>query len=45
MTEAINQPEGKDPLQETKDLTAQWVKYFNGIVIRGLSRCAVFSTF
>ena len=31
MTEAINQPEGRDPLQEMKDLTAQWVKFFNGI--------------
>ena len=31
MTEAINQHTEEDPLQEMKDLTAQWAKYFNGI--------------
>ena len=32
MTEDNNQkPEGKDPLQEWKDLTARWAKYFNGV--------------
>lgn len=32
MTEDNNQkPEGKDPLEKMKDLTAQWVKYFNDI--------------
>ena len=31
MTEATNQHTEEDPLQEMKDLTAQWAKYFNGI--------------
>ena len=31
MIETILQPEGESPLNEMKDLTAQWVKYFNGI--------------
>lgn len=31
MAEAINQHTEEDPLQEMKDLTAQWAKYFNGI--------------
>ena len=31
MTDPIYQPEGMDPLQEMKDLTARWANYFNGI--------------
>ena len=31
MTEAINQHEKDEPLDEMKDLTAQWANYFNGI--------------
>ena len=31
MTDPIYQPEGMDPLQEMKDLTAHWANYFNGI--------------
>ena len=31
MTEAINQQAEDEPLEEMKDLTAQWANYFNGI--------------
>ena len=31
MTEAFNQHEEDDPLEEMRDLTAQWANYFNGI--------------
>ena len=31
MTESINQHEKDEPLDEMKDLTAQWANYFNGI--------------
>ena len=31
MTDPIYKPEGMDPLQEMKDLTARWANYFNGI--------------
>ena len=40
MTEAINQHETDEPLDEMKDLTAQWANYFNGIqrVLDGYER-------
>ena len=40
MTEAINQHEKDEPLDEMKDLTAQWANYFNGIqqVLDGYER-------
>ena len=40
MTDAINQHEEDDPLEEMKDLTAQWANYFNGIqrVLDGYER-------
>ena len=31
MTDAINQQAEDEPLEEMKDLTAQWANYFNGI--------------
>ena len=40
MTDAINQQAEDEPLEEMKDLTAQWANYFNGIqqVLDGYER-------